>query len=97
MDDWVTRIGHYPLISCSGNKGDEPEIDSGYWVVSEGCRTVDDKVSPLETPSLLVYLDNMAMIQEVICLPAEADDIQVRYGFEGVPADGHNVLVSCRT
>jgi hypothetical protein len=39
----------------------------------------------------------MAVIQEVICLPAEADNIQVHYGFEGFPADGHNVLVSCRT
>jgi hypothetical protein len=69
-------------------------IDGGYWVVSEGRGTVDDEASPLETPNLLVRLDDMAVIQEVVRLPFEVDAIQVRYGFEGVAVDGGNVLVA---
>jgi uncharacterized protein YjiK len=62
--------------------------------VSEGCGTVDDEAYSLDSPNLLVHLDNMAVIQEVISLPAEVNANQVHCGFKGVAADGDNVLVA---
>jgi hypothetical protein len=43
-------------------------IDGDYWVVSKGHGLVDDEASPPKTPNLLVCLDDMAVIQEIICL-----------------------------
>ncbi len=66
----------------------------GFWIVSEGSGTVDDVENPLETPNLLLRLNDMAIIEEVITLPDEVNNLQVRYGFEGVAVDGENVVVA---
>jgi hypothetical protein len=56
---------------------------------------VDDEArSPREPPNPPFHLDNMAVIQELVCLPAEVNAIQVRHGCMGVAANGSNVLVA---
>ena len=68
--------------------------DGGFWVVSEGAGNVGDASTSL---NLLIKLDKLGVIRNVTALPNSVNDIQVRYGFEGV-AEGTgnytgNVLV----
>jgi hypothetical protein len=71
--------------------------DGGFWVVSEGAGTVGDASRPITSLNFLIKLSQTGVIQNVITLPDVLNDIQVRYGFEGV-AEGTggyagNVLV----
>ena len=43
---------------------------------------------------MLFKLDSMAVIEDVILLPQEVNDIQVRFGFEGVAEEGNHVVVT---
>jgi hypothetical protein len=69
-------------------------VDGGFWVVSEGSGTIGDDARPFETPNLLLFLDESAVITQVVPLSDEIASLQVRFGFEGVAVDGDNVLVA---
>lgn len=70
------------------------EISDGFWLVSEGRGTVGDPDRPVESPNLLIRVSEDGVIEEAVTLPDEVNDIQVRFGFEGVAADGDNVVVT---
>jgi Esterase-like activity of phytase len=65
----------------------------GFWLVHEGSGTVGDEAQPFETPNVLFKLSDEAVIEQVILLPAFLNEIQVRFGFEGVAEDGDHVVV----
>ena len=64
----------------------------GFWVVSEGAGTVNDTLKPYATPNMLLKVSDMAEIEQVIFLPQEANDRQVRFGLEGVAEQGDYVV-----
>jgi len=65
----------------------------GFWVVSEGAGTIGDPERLIESLNFLFKLDEHGVITDVILLPEEVNEIQVRFGFEGVAEDGDNVVV----
>jgi hypothetical protein len=65
-------------------EGIETSYDGGFWLVHEGAGTTGDDTRPFETPNILFYLDESAVIKEVILPPAEVIEAQVRFGYEGV-------------
>ena len=67
--------------------------DGGFWLISEGAGTVGDPERPIESLNFLFKLDEHGVIEKVILLPQELNDIQFRFGFEGVAEDGDNVVV----
>lgn len=57
----------------------------GFWVASEGAGTQSDTAKrPIEKLNFIFKLSTSGVIEEVITLPASVNDIQVRFGFEGV-------------
>jgi hypothetical protein len=59
--------------------------DGGFWIASEGSGTISDNVSrPIEKLNFIFKLTSAGVIEEVITLPDEVNDIQVRFGFEGI-------------
>lgn len=58
--------------------------DGGFWIVSEGSGTVGDTKKPFNYPNLLLKTDSHGEIQQVITLPQSMNDVQLRFGFEGV-------------
>lgn len=66
----------------------------GFWLISEGAGTVNDPEHPLESPNLLIRVSEEGVIVDAVTLPDSLNAIQVRNGFEGVAADGENILVT---
>ena len=68
----------------------------GFWLVHEGSGTAGDEARPLVSYNMLFKLDDAAGIERVIFLPEELNDIQLRFGFEGVAedSDGQHVVVA---
>lgn len=59
--------------------------DGGFWIASEGAGTVGDTEDrPIEKLNFIFKTDASGVIEDVITLPSEINDIQVRFGFEGV-------------
>jgi hypothetical protein len=57
----------------------------GFWVASEGAGTVADGASrPVNSLNLLFKVDDWGVIEDVVTLPSELNDVQLRFGFEGV-------------
>jgi len=56
----------------------------GFWLVSEGAGTIGDVDNPIESLNFLLKVDKNGVISEVVILPDEVNDKQVRFGFEGV-------------
>jgi hypothetical protein len=69
--------------------------DGSFWVASEGAGSVDDPSRPVTSNSVVVHAAADGRILETIALPASVNDLQRRFGFEGVAAvleDGVEVL-----
>ncbi len=62
--------------------------DGGFWVVSEGAGTVGDPNRPVTSLNLLLKVAEDGEILETIQLPDSVNDLQVRFGFEGVAVTG---------
>ena len=58
--------------------------DGGFWVASEGSGTVGDASRPVNSLNFLFKTDNQGVIEDVVRLPDAVNDIQLRFGFEGV-------------
>lgn len=58
--------------------------DGGFWIVSEGSGTMGDVARPINSVNLLFKLDRRGVIQQVFTLPDAMNNIQLRFGFEGV-------------
>ncbi|CAB9496381.1 alkaline phosphatase [Seminavis robusta] len=66
----------------------------GFWLAHEGRGTVGDGARPVESPNVLFKLSEEAVIEKVVLLPDELNEIQLRFGFEGVAEDGDYVVVA---
>lgn len=59
--------------------------DGGFWIASEGAGTVSDTAArPIDSLNFIFKTDAMGVIEDVITLPGAVNDLQVRFGFEGV-------------
>jgi hypothetical protein len=66
----------------------------GFWVVSEGAGSVDDEDRPVTSLNLLLKVSDNGFIEETIELPEEVNDLQRRFGLEGVAEDGPYAYVA---
>lgn len=66
----------------------------GFWVVSEGSGTVNDASRPINSLNFVFKTDASGVIEDVITLPAEVNDDQLRFGFEGVTEYNGSVYVA---
>lgn len=68
--------------------------DGGFWIASEGSGTVADPENRPVTSLNFVFKTNAeGVIEEVLTLPPELNERQVRFGFEGVAVDDGKVYV----
>ncbi len=59
--------------------------DGGYWVASEGVGTLSDTANrPIEKLNFLFKTDSNGVIEDVVTLPNAVNNLQIRFGFEGV-------------
>ena len=58
--------------------------DSGFWIASEGKGTIGDLDKPFEFENILLKVSTSGVIEEVVTLPSETTNRQLRFGFEGV-------------
>ncbi len=68
--------------------------DGGFWVASEGSGTVGESSRPVNSHNLVFKTDADGVIERVITLPSILNDVQLRFGFEGVAEWGNNVMVA---
>lgn len=77
--------------------------DGGFWLVSEGKGTVgehgddsdaDDNGRPVESANLLIKTDAGGVITQAVMLPDALNQIQLRFGFEGVAEYDGKVYVA---
>lgn len=67
----------------------------GFWIASEGKGTIGDAKKPFKTKDLILGVKMDGTIDQVIELPDNTNDRQVRFGFEGVTStapDGNEIL-----
>ncbi|MCF6283069.1 MAG: esterase-like activity of phytase family protein [Candidatus Polarisedimenticolaceae bacterium] len=67
-------------------EGIATSANGGFWLASEGKGTIGDLLKPFEFENMLLHISSDGLIKEVVTLPTEVADRQVRYGFEGVAA-----------
>lgn len=68
--------------------------EGGFWVVSEGAGSVDDPKRPVTSMNQLFKVASNGIIEHTIPLPDSVNDLQRRFGFEGVAEDGIFVYVA---
>lgn len=68
--------------------------DGGFWIVSEGSGSVGDAGRPVNSLNLLIKTDANGIIEEVATLPQSLNDVQLRFGFEGVAEYNGSVYVA---
>ena len=67
--------------------------DGTFWIASEGRGTIGDEDRPFEYLNLVLKVDSSGAILEVVTLPDEINDIQLRFGLEGVTITGEGKVV----
>ena len=78
------------MINADNSVNLDPEgiaksADGGFWIASEGAGTVTETEDrPIEKLNFLFKTDADGVIEKVVTLPDAINDIQVRFGFEGV-------------
>jgi hypothetical protein len=87
------------LINADKSINIDPEgvakaSDGGFWVVSEGSGAIGDNSRPINSLNLLIKTDPNGIIEQVVTLPQAVNDIQLRFGFEGVTEYNSNVYVA---
>ncbi|MET0066332.1 MAG: esterase-like activity of phytase family protein [Candidatus Thiodiazotropha sp.] len=87
------------LINADKSINIDPEgiaraSDGGFWVVSEGSGTVGDSDRPINSLNFLIKTDANGVIEHVATLPAAQNDVQLRFGFEGVTEYNNSVYVA---
>ncbi|WP_096085663.1 esterase-like activity of phytase family protein [Agaribacterium haliotis] len=70
-------------------------VDGGFWIASEGAGTMaQSDTRPIEKLNMLIHADSSGVIDRVVTLPAELNNKQVRFGFEGVAEYGDKLYVA---
>jgi hypothetical protein len=75
-------------------EGISKAADGGFWVASEGYGTIDDAKKPINSLNLLIKTDANGLIEDVVTLPSALNDVQLRFGFEGVAEYNSSVYVA---
>lgn len=94
-DDDASRISVFDeadldnLINADGSVNIDPEgiavaSDGGFWLASEGAGTVGDAGRPVNSLNFIIKTDAGGVIENVITLPQALNDVQLRFGFEGI-------------
>jgi len=65
-------------------EGITTSANGGFWLASEGRGTIGDSKKPFEFENMLVRVSSTGLIEQVVTLPVETADRQLRFGFEGV-------------
>ena len=87
------------MINDDGTVNIDPEgvaaaADGGFWVASEGSGTIGDAGRPINSLNFIFKTDEDANIEAVYTLPQDVNDIQLRFGFEGITEYAGNVYVA---
>ncbi|MBW9262236.1 MAG: esterase-like activity of phytase family protein [Candidatus Thiodiazotropha sp. (ex. Lucinisca nassula)] len=104
-DDDASRVGVFDdvdlslMINTDKSINIDPEgiakaADGGFWVVSEGSGTIGDENRPINSLNLLLKTDPNGVIEQAITLPQAINDMQLRFGFEGVTEYNGNAYVA---
>lgn len=77
------------LINSDNTVNLDPEgiaatIDGGFWIASEGSGTVGDPDRPVKSLNMVLKTDAQGVITDVVTLPASFNNVQLRFGFEGI-------------
>lgn len=76
-------------------EGIAKSADGGFWVASEGAGTFTETDNrPIEKLNFLFKTDPNGVIEDVVTLPDSVNDIQVRFGFEGVAEYNGQLVVA---
>ena len=66
-------------------EGISKSLDGGFWIASEGAGTLSDTGDrPIEKLNFIFKTDAFGVIEDVITLPDAVNDLQIRFGFEGI-------------
>lgn len=68
--------------------------NGGFWVASEGSGTVGDDDKPVNSHNLIFKTDAAGVIEQVIKLEDALNDVQLRFGLEGVTEYNGSVYVA---
>ncbi len=68
--------------------------DGGFWIASEGSGTIGDSSRPINSLNFIFKTDAQGVIEDVIRLPEEVNNMQLRFGFEGVAEWNGNAYVA---
>lgn len=77
------------LINADKSVNIDPEgiavaSTGGFWIASEGAGTVGDATQPVNSLNFVFKTDATGTIESVVTLPQAFNDMQLRFGFEGV-------------
>ncbi|MET1253926.1 esterase-like activity of phytase family protein [Aliikangiella maris] len=75
-------------------EGIAKSADGGFWVASEGNGTKGDSSRPINSLNMIFKTDKNGVIEQVVRLPESVNDLQLRFGFEGVAEYGDNIYVA---
>ena len=93
-DDLAEMINDDGTVNIDG-EGIAADGNGSFYIASEGRGTIGDKERPIESLNFIFKVDEDGVIQQVITLPDEWNDKQLRFGLEGVAYNpDSNVLVA---
>ena len=75
-------------------EGVAKSANGGFWVASEGSGTVGDPGRPVNSLNFIFKTDAQGVIQEVITLPDFLNNVQLRFGLEGIAEYNGSVYVA---
>ena len=68
--------------------------NGGFWIASEGFGTKGDADRPINSLNFIFKTNDQGVIEQVITLPDEINDKQLRFGFEGLAEYDSKVYVA---
>lgn len=104
-DDHASRVGVFDVADRAAMINDDNTVnldlegiavasDGGFWLVSEGAGTIGDAGRPINSLNFLLKTDASGVIEQVVRLDDAVNDMQLRFGFEGVAEQDGNVYVA---
>lgn len=88
-DDSFDDNDRAALVNGDGTVNLDPEgiaaaTNGGFWIATEGSGTVGDVEEPVESLNMVIKTDAQGVITDVVTLPASLNNVQRRFGFEGI-------------
>lgn len=104
-DDAVERVDVFDDVDLSEMINDDKTInidpegiakasDGGFWVASEGSGTIGDSDRPINSLNFIFKTDAQGIILDVVTLPTSLNNMQLRFGFEGVSEWNGKLIVA---